>query len=60
MRKKFNVTGPCIPGKHYMADMPELLERMKACVDEGDYFTVNRARQYGKTTALNALKRYLE
>ena len=24
-------------------------------VDNGDYFVINRARQYGKTTTLNAL-----
>jgi hypothetical protein len=28
-------------------------------VDRGDYFTINRARQYGKTTTLLALKKYL-
>lgn len=33
---------------------------MKEYVDEGNYFAVNRARQYGKTTTLNALKRRLE
>lgn len=32
----------------------------KEYVDEGSYFAVNRARQYGKTTTLNALKRRLE
>lgn len=49
-----------MPDKHYMADISECLEKMKKYVDEGDYFTVNRARQYGKTTTLNALKRRLE
>lgn len=29
-------------------------------IDRGDYFTINRARQYGKTTILKALNRYLE
>ena len=43
-----------------MADISERLEEMKAYVDAGDYFTVNRARQYGKTTTLNGLKRRLE
>ena len=60
MKKKFNVTGLCIPEKHYMADISERLEKMKVYVDEGNYFAVNRARQYGKTTTLNALKRRLE
>lgn len=60
MKKKFNVTGLCIPERHYMADISERLEKMKMYVEEGNYFTVNRARQYGKTTTLNALKRRLE
>lgn len=29
-------------------------------VDNGEYFVVNRARQYGKTTTLWALRNYLE
>ena len=28
-------------------------------VDQGEYFVINRARQYGKTTLLRALKEYL-
>ena len=28
-------------------------------VDEGKYFTINRARQFGKTTTLHALAEYL-
>lgn len=57
MRKRFNVTGVCIPEKHYMVD---LTEKVNAVVDQyvsqGAYFTVNRARQFGKTTLLNALE----
>lgn len=60
MKKRFNVTGLCMPDRHYMADISKCLEEMKEYVDAGDYFTVNRARQYGKTTTLNALKRRLE
>lgn len=29
-------------------------------VDAGQYFTINRARQYGKTTTLHALTKYLK
>lgn len=60
MRKKFNTTGLCVPEKHYMADISEHLYRMKEYVDEGNYFSVYCARQYGKTTTLHALSRYLE
>ena len=28
-------------------------------IDAGQYFTINRARQYGKTTTLAALAKYL-
>ncbi len=58
--KKFNTTGPCIPKKHYMVDMSKQLDDIRRLVLEGAYFTVNRARQYGKTTLLAALARLLE
>ena len=50
----------CIPSKHYMVDPSERVKQIKKLVDDGKYFTINRARQYGKTTTLNALKLYLE
>lgn len=57
--KKFNTTAVCIPSKHYMADLSGRVEEIKKLVDAGEYFTINRARQYGKTTTLNALYGYL-
>ena len=57
--KKFNTTAVCIPSKHYMADITERVNEIKKLVDDGKYFTINRARQYGKTTTLNALGRKL-
>lgn len=51
--KEFRTAGACIPEKDYMADIKERLRQIKAMVDAGQYFTVNRARQYGKTTTLN-------
>ena len=38
-----------------MVDLSERVKQIKKLVDAGKYFTVNRARQYGKTTTLNAL-----
>lgn len=38
-----------------MVDISERLKEIKALVDEGKYFCINRARQYGKTTTLQAL-----
>ncbi len=43
-----------------MVDLSSRLAQIKVMVDHGDYFTMNRARQYGKTTILNALTAYLK
>ena len=55
MRKKFNVTGLCVPDQHYMADVSKKLAATMVMVEEGDYFIINRPRQYGKTTTLYTL-----
>ena len=57
--KKFNTTALCIPGRHYMVDLSERVDEIKKMVDAGEYFTINRARQYGKTTTIDALCRKL-
>ncbi len=57
--KVFNTTAVCIPSKHYMVDLSERVKEIKKLVDAGKYFTINRARQYGKTTTLNALEKKL-
>ena len=53
--KTFNTEAICIPSKHYMVDLTERVEEIKKLVDAGKYFTINRARQYGKTTTISAL-----
>ena len=58
--KTFNTTVVCMPAKHYMVDISERVEKIKKIVDAGKYFTINRARQYGKTTTLSALMNKLE
>ena len=58
--KQFNTTAVCIPSKHYMVDISARVEEIKKLVDAGKYFTINRARQYGKTTTLSALRKTLE
>lgn len=58
--KVFNTTGVCIPSKHYMVDLTERVRQIRKMVDAGEYFTINRARQYGKTTTLHALAKYLK
>ena len=57
--KRFNTTGICIPSKHYMVDLTERVVRIRKMIDDGKYFTINRARQYGKTTTLAALVKLL-
>ncbi|MBR1796573.1 MAG: AAA-like domain-containing protein [Clostridiales bacterium] len=57
--KEFNTTAVCIPSKHYMVDLSERVAEIKKLVDAGKYFTINRARQYGKTTTLKALQQVL-
>ncbi len=59
MRKRFNVTGSCNPDRHYMVDTEKRFKAVEALIDHGDYFTINRARQYGKTTMLNMIWRRL-
>lgn len=49
-----------MPKAHYMVDISDKLKQIKAMVDAGQYFTINRARQYGKTTTLRGLKEYLK
>lgn len=60
MAKIFNIAADCKPSIHYMVDISDRLEQIKKMIDSGQYFTINRARQYGKTTTLRALAKYLE
>ena len=61
MKRRFNVTGSCNPQWHYMVRLDERVKRIKEdYVDYGSYFVINRGRQYGKTTTLRALAKYLE
>jgi len=59
MAKRFNITGTCIPEKHYMANIDDKLGQIKKLIDDEEYFTINRGRQYGKTTTLTALEKSL-
>lgn len=59
MRKRFNITGSCNPERHYMVDTEKRFNAVKDLIDAGEYFTINRARQYGKTTTLRMIWRRL-
>ncbi|MBQ0056757.1 MAG: AAA-like domain-containing protein [Bacteroidales bacterium] len=53
--KTFNTAGTCRPNEHYMVDITERLEIIRKMIAKGDYFCINRGRQYGKTTTLEAI-----
>jgi len=59
MQKRFNDTGVCIPHRHYMADTSVKLKQIIQLVECGEYFTINRPRQFGKTTTLFLLDKAL-
>ncbi len=52
MAKRFNITGLCLPDRHYMVDISDRVAQIKKMVDDNEYFCINRGRQYGKTTML--------
>jgi len=57
--KKFNDTGHCIPAKHYMVDTSKKISKILDFIESGKYFTINRPRQFGKTTTLTKLKKQM-
>lgn len=59
MKKVFNTTGLCIKEYHYMVDITRTVEIIRQMADRGEYFVINRARQFGKTTTLHVLKQVL-
>jgi hypothetical protein len=60
MKKEFNITGLCIPEEHYMVDISGKINEIFKMVEHGDYFIINRPRQYGKTTTIYMLNRRLK
>ena len=60
MQKRFNSTGVCVSRKHYMVDISNKLQQIKKLIDNEFYFTINRPRQYGKTTTLNEINNALK
>ncbi len=59
MEREFNVTGLCVPNMHYMVDTSNKLDNIFKLIENGGYFTINRARQYGKTTTIAELTTFL-
>jgi hypothetical protein len=59
MMREFNVTGLCVPDMHYMVNIDEKIEKIFNLVEGKKYFTINRGRQYGKTTTIGMLEKHL-
>lgn len=60
MKKRFNITGICFPDSHYMVDTSSKLRQTLEMVEVGEYFVINRPRQYGKTTMLANIQNHLD
>jgi hypothetical protein len=58
--KRFNITGVCISHTDFMVDISKKIDEIESMVDRGEYFIINRPRQYGKTTVLSQLSKRLE
>ncbi|MCP4157607.1 MAG: AAA family ATPase [bacterium] len=58
--REFNDTGLCVPHLHYMAHRAAKLKELVKLAVKGKYFTINRPRQYGKTTFMYLLEKDLE
>ncbi|BBE30638.1 hypothetical protein OSSY52_07790 [Tepiditoga spiralis] len=58
--KRFNTTGVCVPKKHYMVNIENKLKQIMKLIENGEYFTINKPRQFGKTTTMFLLEKKLE
>ena len=59
MKKYFNTAGICYPEEHYMVNMDSRLQEIAQLIERGEYITLHKARQYGKTTTLHLLTEQL-
>lgn len=55
MSRRFNVTGPCVPGRDFMVDLSARLKRPLTALRRGESLLLVRARQTGKTTLLREM-----
>jgi hypothetical protein len=59
MAKEFNTEVTCDPKLHYMVDTTNKMKVFKRLIDRKKYFTINRARQFGKSTSLKWIYTHL-
>ncbi|MEZ4527873.1 MAG: AAA-like domain-containing protein [Desulfobacterales bacterium] len=55
MKRFFNISGPCLPEKHYMIPSEHRIKGLRGLIDQEQYFVIHAARQSGKTTLLKEL-----
>lgn len=60
MIKEFNTEGVCFPENHYVMDTTAKVQEIISLIERGKYFTINRPRQYGKSTILYLLIEHLK
>ena len=53
--RRFNTTGICIEGQHYMVPPEPRLPDAPRLIDQGSFFVVHAPRQTGKSTTLRAI-----
>lgn len=59
--KEFQVEGNCSPSRNYMVDTSRKIDTIiTTLIEKNKYFTINRARQYGKTTTLDLIYQHLK
>ena len=59
MAKEFNTEVTCDPKLHYMVDTTNKMKVFERLIDRKKYFTINRARQFGKSTSLKWIYTHL-
>jgi len=59
MTRRFNTTGLCIEGQHYMVPPIPRLPDAPRLIEQGSFFVVHAPRQTGKSTTLRAICRML-
>ena len=59
MARQFNTEVTCDPKRHYMVDTTNKMKVFERLINFGKYFTINRARQFGKSTSLKWIYNHL-
>ena len=59
MSRLFNTEVTCDQKRHYMVDTTNKMKVFERLINYGKYFTINRARQFGKSTSLKWIYNHL-